>query len=158
MKFDDFKDLKFLNINTVTVWGEPAFADYEGLNKAFVKKVDLYIGYMINNGAGTFKIHDFNTRTHDGKDHPGGVAVDIDFTGIPLGDQVFMSLIFGWSKLGFYPEWHSPGLHLSYVVMNPPLVWKGYYVTVDGKQSQKYMYSSMVPVDVTREVFRNGGM
>ncbi len=157
MKFNDFKDLKYLNPNTVTAWGESAFDKYQGLDRLLVKKTDLFIDYMMANGAGTYKIHDFNTRTHDGKDHPNGLAVDLDFTGIPLGDQVIFALMFNWTKVGFYPSWNNPGLHLSLVLMTPPLIWYGIQQKEGVKFVQKYVYSSRYPIEVTREIIRNAG-
>lgn len=156
MKSSDFLELKYLSPEMDTIYGGRAFEKMAGLSTAFVKKVDYFIGYMLENGAGRFKVHDFNTKTHDGKDHPNGIAVDIDFTGIPLGNQVVMALLFGWKKIGFYPEWNNPGLHLSNYYNPDPLVWYGFYVEENGVRVQKCAYSSKLPVDVTTRIMGNG--
>lgn len=158
MKLADFAEMKFLSPDTLTSYGDLAFGNYEKITKGFVRKVDRFIEYMLANGAGTFKIHDFNTHQHDGKDHREGMAVDMDFTGIPLGNQVILALLYGWWKVGFYPYWNTPGLHLSLVYTTPPLVWYGFYEEKDGKQIQRYVYSSKFPDDVARRIAGNGGV
>lgn len=156
MKWGDFKDLKILNPDTLTVYGEPAFVKYEGIDKKLAVILDDFIIHLLDSGARSFRIHDFNTRTHDGKDHPAGRAVDISFTGIALGRQVVAALMWGWPKIGFYPEWNNPGLHLSITERKSPLVWYGFYTQVNGQRVQRYAYSSSNPRDVMRTIFDLG--
>ena len=111
--------------------GVPIFGKAKDLNSDFVSDFDEFVTkqkrvYGIK--AGMCIIHDFNMRSHYGKDHPKGIAVDFHFRGIPLFHAVMACLEWGYHKIFFYPEWNNPGVHVSwYPDLNYVLLGVGYY-------------------------------
>jgi hypothetical protein len=116
--------------------GVPIFGKAEDLVEEFVVDFDEFVskqksvyGYK----AGMCIIHDFNMRSHIGKDHPKGIAADFHFYGINLFHTVMACLEWGFHKIFFYPEWNNPGVHVSwYPDLNYVLLGFGYYDD-DGK-------------------------
>jgi len=97
--------------------GVPIFGKAEDLNSDFVFDFDAFVQKqkeVYGWRAGQCIIHDFNMRSHLGKDHPAGIAVDFHFRGIPLFHTVMACLEWGYKKIFFYPEWNNPGVHVSW--------------------------------------------
>ena len=97
--------------------GVPIFGKAEDLNSDFVIDFDAFISKQkefYGWKAGQCVIHDINMRSHYGKDHPAGIAVDFHFHGIPLFHTVMACLEWGYHKIFFYPEWKNPGVHVSW--------------------------------------------
>lgn len=167
MRRQDFNALSRLTIDTVNVYGENAFQHIGSLNAEHITKVDQFINSVILHfSPSDWKIHDFNVHTHDGMDHPNGVAVDLSFSGgqCKLGKLALHAVILGWKLVGFYPEWNRPGLHLSSRPVKTPAMWYAYYDIVDGtaygnngKKIQKYVYYSQDPKGVGDKLILLGG-
>jgi hypothetical protein len=115
--------------------GVPIFGKAEDLVEDFVTDFDEFVSKqksVYGSKAGQCIIHDFNMRSHYGKDHPKGIAVDFHFRGINLFHTVMACLEWGYHKIFFYPEWNNPGVHVSwYPDLNYVLFGFGYYD--DGK-------------------------
>jgi len=97
--------------------GELVFGKYQDLDELFVVDFDKFVSWQKKHygwKAGQCIIHDFNMRTHQGRDHPKGIAVDFHFNGISLFHQVMSCLEWGYRKVFFYPDWERPGIHVSY--------------------------------------------
>jgi len=111
--------------------GVPIFGKAEDLDEYFVTDFDEFVSKQKNtygSKAGQCIIHDFNMRSHLGKDHPKGIAVDFHFRGITLFHAVMACLEWGYHKIFFYPEWKNPGVHVSwYPELNYVLLGFGYY-------------------------------
>ena len=111
--------------------GVPIFGKAEDLVEIFVVDFDEFVSKQKNtygSKAGQCIIHDFNMRSHLGKDHPKGIAVDFHFRGITLFHTVMACLEWGYHKIFFYPEWNNPGVHVSwYPDLNYVLLGFGYY-------------------------------
>ncbi len=118
MKIADIARLNNFGINEKTTFGDFVFDKVEGLNSDFIFFHDYFVSSTkedYGQREGQCIIHDFNMRTHEGIDHPGGIAVDFHFRGIGLNDTVMTAIAFGYRKIFFYPEWKHPGVHCSYI-------------------------------------------
>ena len=111
--------------------GVPIFGKVEDLVEDFVVDFDEFVSKQkstYGSKAGQCIIHDFNMRSHLGKDHPKGIAVDFHFRDISLFHTVMACLEWGYHKIFFYPEWKNPGVHVSwYPDLNYVLLGVGYY-------------------------------
>jgi hypothetical protein len=116
--------------------GVPIFGKAKDLVEDFVTDFDEFVSKqkrVYGSKAGMCIIHDFNMRSHIGKDHPKGIAADFHFYGINLFHTVMACLEWGFHKIFFYPEWNNPGVHVSwYPDLNYVLLGFGYYDD-DGK-------------------------
>jgi len=118
MKIEAIGRLNNFSVGEKTIFEDLVFGKVEGLNSDFVFFHDAFVSNMkVDYGQreGQCIIHDFNMRTHEGIDHPGGVAVDFHFRGIGLNDTVMAAIAFGYRKIFFYPEWKHRGVHCSYI-------------------------------------------
>ena len=111
--------------------GVPIFGKVEDLYEEFIIDFDEFVTKqkrIYGSKAGQCIIHDFNMRSHYGKDHPAGIAVDFHLRGISLFHTVMACLEWGYHKIFFYPEWNNPGVHVSwYPDRNDVLLGVGYY-------------------------------
>jgi hypothetical protein len=111
--------------------GVPIFGKAEDLDEDFVTDFDEFVSKqkrVYGSKAGQCIIHDFNVRSHYGKDHPAGIAADFNFYGINLYHTVMAAIEWGYHKIFFYPEWNNPGVHVSwYPELNYVLLGFGYY-------------------------------
>ena len=111
--------------------GVPIFSNAGDLDGDFVDDFDSFISKqksVYGAKAGQCIIHDFNMRSHLGKDHPAGIAVDFHFRGISLCHTILACLEWGYHKIFFYPEWNNPGVHVSwYPDLGRVLLGVGYY-------------------------------
>ena len=111
--------------------GVPIFGKAKDLEEDFVTDFDEFVSKqksVYGHKAGQCIIHDFNMRSHIGKDHPKGIAVDFHFYGVNLFHTVMACLEWGYHKIFFYPEWNNPGVHVSwYPDLNYVLLGFGHY-------------------------------
>jgi hypothetical protein len=111
--------------------GVPIFGRVEDLVEDFIIDFDEFVSKQkstYGSKDGQCIIHDLNMRSHYGKDHPAGIAVDFHFRGINLFHTVMACLEWGYHKIFFYPEWKNPGVHVSwYPDLNYVLFGYGYY-------------------------------
>jgi len=135
--------------------GELVFGKYQKLDELFVVDFDKFVSWMKKEygwKAGQCIIHDFNMRTHQGKDHPRGIAVDFHFYDISLFHQVMSCIEWGYRKVFFYPDWENPGIHVSYRYDGEGvLLGFGRYEEEEGEIVQR-IYTNTHQPQIVREV------
>ena len=136
-----------------TIFGDLVFGKCEDLEDDFVFGFDHHISdvkHIYGKDEGMVIVHDFNMRDHIGRDHPGGIAIDYHHVYIDLFDTVMLAVKRGYRKIGWYPEWKRPGVHVSGQIYEGDqiLLWYGFYLRENNKWVQKNVYSSNHPKEV----------
>ncbi len=153
MNKEDFLQLKNFKINE---------KDYQGNKKAYgdIKKLSFDILKLLDVQTSHAKqiyprrnvicvIHCATQGTHsENSQHYKGLAIDVHYRSLTLIEQIMLSLMFGWSAIGFYPTWKNKGLHLDLrqrTEYESLLMWYTKSVRDDkGKSQINYIYEKKI--------------
>ena len=139
---EQWKNIKYFNIDEKTPWGEPAWGDSNRMNMAVVMILDrlrLYLGHPIYIHCGTQGKHAENSLHYKGR------AIDCSCPTLDVWEFYHMATKYQFEGIGVYECWNHQGLHLDYGRFQSPLIkarveWWTEQIGTNGDPVYKYHY------------------
>ena len=152
MTKENWKEIKNFKKSEKNVFDKPAFDNSSKLEFRVLKLLDVQTTFakkLYPNRKVSCIIHTIVNGTHsENSQHYLGLAVDIHYRSLTLIEQIMLSLMFGWSAIGFYPTWQNRGLHLDLrerKEYESLLMWYTKSVRDDkGKSQINYIYEKKI--------------